>query len=115
MWSGSWIGRWLNREEESSTSGSEDSFAINVLLEPFPAEQAAPHQAVLSGEAPSLGVVPPEASSSSPHQDIDWRAALDLPGTTKAPESLRAHVKDELVALFNIGKKRNLPDKYINK
>lgn len=46
-WSGSWIGRWLNREEESSTNGSEDSFEINVLLEPFPAEQAAPHQAVI--------------------------------------------------------------------
>ena len=33
--------------ESSSTSWSEDSFEIGVLLEPFPAEQAAPHQAVI--------------------------------------------------------------------
>lgn len=66
--------------------------------------------------APALGVLPggadSEASPSSVVTKPEWEQALDLPDSAPAPDSLRAHVKQELYILFNIGKKIRVMDSY---
>ena len=52
------------------------------------------------------------ASTSFPKPE--WQIALDLPKNQVAPECLRSHIKEQLRYLFNIGRKKTLPDAMFN-
>lgn len=48
------------------------------------------------------------ASPSSPvaPEQPEWKTALALPGTVRAPEALKTHIRDELRLLFMLGRKK---------
>jgi len=48
------------------------------------------------------------ASTSFPKPE--WERALSLPDNQEAPACLRSHVEEELIILFNIGRKRTLSE-----
>ena len=76
-------------------------FAVRVLL----STEAAPsfgHMMLPAGA---------ESGPSTAFPKLDWEVARDLPANQAAPEPLRTHVEGELRVLFNIGKKRTLPDR----
>jgi hypothetical protein len=52
---------------------------------------------------------------STSYSKPEWEIALDLPHNQVAPECVRSHIKQELMYLFNIGRKNTLSEKMFDK
>lgn len=56
-----------------------------------------------------------DSGASTSFPKLEWEEALSLPKEADAPAALISHVKGELRVLFNIGKKRAVPEATLDK